>query len=144
MYLSSSTPHSPTPGTDYSVLQVDGSLNLGDATLSGVFGPGILNGDTFTIITATGGVTGTFSNPTALFISGQKFQIIYNPNSVQIKKVPANATVALTTSANPTVVNRRAGHPHRYGHPGGGGRADPDDRHGHVHGDQPRDVGQTG
>jgi autotransporter-associated beta strand protein len=100
----------PTAGTDYDQLRVNGTINLGGATLDGVFGSGIQLGDRFTIITTTGGVTGRFAEPFGpgvVFIQGQKFSVDYSdPNKVILEKILANATIGVASSANPSMLHQ--------------------------------------
>lgn len=104
--LATTTPGNPAVGTDYDQLAVNGTVSLNGATLTGTFGPGITFGDRFTIITATGGVTGRFAEPFGsgvVFIEGQKFTVDYsNPNQVVLQKIRANSTVTVTSSQNPS------------------------------------------
>ncbi len=104
--LSSSTPGSPTAGTDYDQVQLTGTIDLGGATLSGAFGTGVQFGDRFTIVTAPGGVTGKFAEPFGagvVFIQGQKFQVDYSdPTKVVLQKIRADVTVTVVSSANPS------------------------------------------
>src|SRR5262249_32123517 len=73
-----------TAGTEYDVLSATGSVDLGGSTLSAMIGGGFVPsvGDTFTIITSTGTISGMFVQGTAVTIGGQAFRITYNPNSV--------------------------------------------------------------
>ena len=64
-------------------------------------------GDTFTIVRTGGGnVTGRFAEPfgpNVAFIAGNKFQVDYrNPTQVVLRHVLADATVSLSSSANPS------------------------------------------
>jgi len=115
-----------SPG-DYSQLAVTGNINLGGtgsvapsktggggASLSGfigTLGTGVNIGDTFTILTTTGTVSGRFAEPEGevtpgglgiAFVGGQKFTVQYNPSSVVLQAVMENATVALTASVAST------------------------------------------
>ena len=104
--LASSTPGSPTAGTDYDQLQLTSTIDLGGATLSGAFGTGVQFGDRFTIVTAAGGVTGRFAEPFGagvVFIQGQKFRVDYSdPTKVVLQKIRADVTVTVVSSANPS------------------------------------------
>ena len=105
--LASGTPGAPAAGTDYDQLAVTGAIDLGGATLTGTFGSGIQFGDRFTIITATGGVTGRFAGPGTLFIQGEKFQIDYSdPTKVVLQKIRADVTAAVATSVNPSTLHQ--------------------------------------
>ncbi|MFO0936554.1 MAG: MBG domain-containing protein [Gemmataceae bacterium] len=104
--LSTTNPGSPVAGTDYDQLQVTGTINLGGATLTGTFGAGISLGDRFTIITATGGVTGQFAEPygqNVVFIQGQKFSVDYSDSTkVVLQKIRADVSVSMSSSMNPS------------------------------------------
>lgn len=95
----------PIPGVDNDLLAVTGTASLNNATLSGVFGPGIQLGDSFTILTATGGISGRFRElhgANVVFIEGHKFSVQYNPNSVVLTKILANiVNMNVTASLNP-------------------------------------------
>ena len=107
----SNAPGQPVAGTDYDQLQVSGPVTLGGAVLSGTFGPGIKIGDTFTLITATGGVSGRLAQPfgpNVTFINGRKFSVDYsNPNQVVLTNVLAKANIGLTSSVNPSTVGQQ-------------------------------------
>ncbi len=111
------------PG-DFSQLAVTGDIDLGgvgsatpsptgggEASLSGFIGTagtGVNIGDTYTILTTTGTVTGRFAEPYGevtpgglgiAFIGGQKFTVDYsNPQQVVLTAVMQDATVALSSS----------------------------------------------
>jgi len=107
--LSSSTPGSPTPGSDYDQLQVNGDIELGDAVLDAHYGSGIKINDVFTIITTTGQVHGKFqqfNNQDIVFVTGQKFTIEYQSDAVILHKVRADATVSMTSAPNPSTLNQ--------------------------------------
>ena len=94
------------PG-EYDQLAVNGNITLGGATLAGFVGSGVNLGDSFTILTTTGGtIQGTFAqpnSPNSVFVGGQKFNIVYTPTSVVLTSVRDTASVAITSSSNPSV-----------------------------------------
>lgn len=93
-----------TQGTQYDFLNVTGSTTLNGATLNLTFVGGFQNainaGDTFTILTAGSGLTGTFNSlPNgSVFMSNDgfaQFQINYTGNSVVLTSaVPEPTTIA--------------------------------------------------
>ncbi len=96
-----------TGAGQFDQLDVNGDIYLNNANLAGFVGSGVNLGDSFTIIQTTGGsVHGTFSTTGSagtVFVGGQKFNIVYNSNSVVITSVRDTATVGLSSSANPSV-----------------------------------------
>ena len=75
-------------GSDYSWMASAGQVNLGNSTLSlSLLGFTPSAGSTFTIITATNGITGTFSQGNSITVNGLKFNITYNANSVVLTRV---------------------------------------------------------
>jgi len=85
-----------TVGTGYDRLQITGNLNLNGATLSGIAVPGFLDTDSFTIITTTGTITGTFANaPLKVTLGSERFAVVYNAQSVVLKPI------VYTPSVNP-------------------------------------------
>jgi autotransporter-associated beta strand protein len=91
------------PG-NYSQLKTTGAVNLGGATLNATLGFPVTTNASFTLIQSTGAISGTFSQGTSLVLGGQKFQIVYNTNSVVL--VAANTTTTITSSANPANTNQ--------------------------------------
>ncbi len=96
-----------TPGDDYDQLAVSGAATVdGILDLSIAVGdaPGI--GDTFTILTAGGGVTGTFDSVVPAF--GYTFDVTYNASDivVEVLTVPNFDLVAINTdpTGDPIVV----------------------------------------
>src|SRR5205823_1485258 len=90
-----------TVGTQYDQLQVTGTTNLGGANLivslgSPLFVP-VTNVDSFTILTSTGPISGTFAQGNVIFVNGMKFGITYNQNSVVLNRIPADTSVAMTS-----------------------------------------------
>jgi len=90
----------PTPGTQHDRLNVTGAVNLGagtsslnGSTLNG-FAPTV--GQQFTIIQATGGVTGTFAQGNTIIFGGTTFNITYNANSVVLTAVSAASGVVVS------------------------------------------------
>lgn len=79
-----------TAGTDYSQLVTFGKVDLGNCKLD----LSILNGyapkagESLTVISAAGGITGTFSQGTSITVNGVKFTITYNKNSVVLTPTP--------------------------------------------------------
>lgn len=92
-----------TPGVGFDQLQVTGNIELGGAFLEGLTGPGVAIGDSFTIITATGLVTGQFEQGGVVFIDGKKYTIQYNDQSVVITRIKAEVVMQLASSSNPSV-----------------------------------------
>jgi autotransporter-associated beta strand protein len=96
-----------TPGngaSNYSQLKAGGAVNLGGATLDATLSFPLTTNTSFTLIQATGTITGTFAQGTSLVIGGQKFQIAYNTNSVVL--TPANVSATVAASANPATLNQ--------------------------------------
>jgi autotransporter-associated beta strand protein len=95
------------PGSGYDQLGATGSVRLaGNPTLVATAGFAAAIGNTFTILTSSGGITGTFNglpNNAMLNISGQTFQIAYTSNSVVLTRVVSAPTVTLTSSPNASV-----------------------------------------
>jgi hypothetical protein len=97
-----------SPGTGYDQLVVDGTVNLaGRSTLLASLGFSSAVGDSFTIVTAAGGITGTFNGlpNNALFdLNGTTFRINYTANSIVLTHVAAPAVhLALGVPPNVTV-----------------------------------------
>ncbi len=100
-----------TAGTQYDQLTVNGSANLGNATLLTSFGFNANVGDSFTLVTTTEGVTGTFKNAQGVtlndgdtFVANDRvFQIDYTANNVAINMIAFATGVDLTSSANPSM-----------------------------------------
>jgi autotransporter-associated beta strand protein len=99
---------------DFATLSVKGNINLGGAQLAGFIGPGLKIGDSYTILTATGGtISGRFAEPFGevtpgglgiAFVGGQKFLVDYSdPTKVVLTAIQQTATVALSSSVNPSV-----------------------------------------
>lgn len=89
---------------NYSQLKAGGAVNLGGAALSAALNFPLSTNASFTLIQATGTITGTFAQGTSIVINGQKFQIAYNTNSVVL--TAANTTSAVVSSANPATLNQ--------------------------------------
>ena len=99
-------------GVDYDQLNVNGSVTLGGALLSGSITPNVLTGDSFTIIQVTPGntITGLLSgmingvqttipaaNGFVFFGSPQeKFSVTYNTTSVVLTRVLKSVTISIT------------------------------------------------
>jgi hypothetical protein len=96
-----------TPGNgpnNYGQLKASGAVNLGGATLSATINFPLATNASFTLIQATGTISGTFAQGTSMVINGQKFQIAYNTNSVVLSV--ANTTTTVVSSANPATLNQ--------------------------------------
>ncbi len=90
---------------DYSVLALNGNLNINGASLGGFAGLGVHLGDTFTVLTTTGTITGAFASygkdtngEDIVFVGGQKFDALYTGQQVILTRVQATATVTLSSS----------------------------------------------
>jgi hypothetical protein len=84
----------------HDVLRVSGNVNLGGATLAPVLPGGYVPAgkhDSFTIIQATGNVTGTFAN-SQLTIGGIPFMVVYGPHSVTLVANHAPTLAAVSAS----------------------------------------------
>jgi autotransporter-associated beta strand protein len=97
---------SKTPSI-FDQLKVNGNINLGNAKLDGTVASTVLIGDTFTIISATGTVTGRFNglpNDGDVFtLGGRNVRINYTANSVTLTALEFTSTTTLTASPpNPT------------------------------------------
>jgi hypothetical protein len=90
--------------SNYSQLKAGGAVNLAGATLSATLGFPLTTNASFTLIQATGTITGTFAQGNSIVLSGQKFVIAYNTNSVVL--TAANTTSTLVSSANPATLNQ--------------------------------------
>ncbi len=80
MNINSTGGGSPTPGTDYDQLAVTGSMNLNNFTPVIFLGasPALTVGSAFTIITTTGGVSGTFT--AGVFAAADNTSYIFTPS----------------------------------------------------------------
>ncbi len=92
-------------GSHYDQLQATGNVNLGGASLTGQIGANFVSnvGDSFTILTATGTISGQFSQGDRVFFNGKKLTIAYNLRDVTITRVKADTTVSVAASVNPSV-----------------------------------------
>jgi large repetitive protein len=112
----SGTHPNPIAGADYDQLSVNGTVNLGGAMLAGSVGASVQAtpvGDNFTILQASGGVTGQFTGDLGgtigtvtdhVFLGGQKFLVTYNTNSVVLTHVLESlSSFTMTSSPNPSV-----------------------------------------
>jgi len=108
----SATHPDPIAGSDYNQLIVNGALNLNGANLSVVAGPGSILGDTFVLITATGGVNGAFTGfpstgtPGTLIANQQEFQVTYTSTQVILTKVAITTATSVASSSNPSQLNQ--------------------------------------
>ena len=100
------------PG-DYSVLALNGNLNINGASLAGFAGSGDNLGNTFTVLTTPGTISGTFASPgtdsngqAIVFVGGEKFDAQYptDHHEVILTRVAAVATVTLSASVSPSSV----------------------------------------
>jgi autotransporter-associated beta strand protein len=101
----------PVAGTDNDLLVANGNVNLGGAFLTGTAGPGIQIGDHFIILSyGTHTLTGMFAQGTSAFVGGEAFTIDYgntagafSPGNVVLLRVKNTATMAITSSVNPSI-----------------------------------------
>ena len=113
----------PVPGIDHDQLSVNGNVILGsgagtgaqNALLTGSPGPGIQILDQFTIVQATGTITGLFDgiiegvrNPIVdggtVFLNGQKFTVSYFTQSVVLtRQLAVFTSFTMTADNNPSV-----------------------------------------
>jgi autotransporter-associated beta strand protein len=106
------------PGVGNDVLIVNGNLNLGGtqipggggnnggAVLAGTTTANVNIGDSFTIIQATGTISGVFQelfNNNVAFVGGEKFFVTYNPHTVVLTRQINLATLTVKSSVNPSV-----------------------------------------
>jgi hypothetical protein len=69
-------------GSDYDQLNVTGTVALGGSNLVVTVGGTLFVGDTFTIISSTGAVSGMFAQGSSVSSGGNTFTITYNANDV--------------------------------------------------------------
>jgi autotransporter-associated beta strand protein len=96
-----------TPGIGFGELSVNGTTDLsGSPSLTvtlGSFVPSV--GSTFTPLTSTGAITGTFSglpNNSTLTVGGRMFTVTYQAGAVVLTVGTENTQTTLTSSANPS------------------------------------------
>jgi autotransporter-associated beta strand protein len=96
-----------TPGTGFSQLNVTGTVSLaGSPTLTvtlGSFVPTV--GDTFTPLSSTGPITGTFNglpDNAILTVSGRMIRVNYQVNAVILTAGTENTRTVVTSSPNPS------------------------------------------
>ncbi|HLJ94968.1 MAG TPA: Ig-like domain repeat protein [Gemmataceae bacterium] len=96
-----------TAGTGYSQLNASGNVDLTtNPTLNLTAGFAANIGDTFTIITSMGTLTGTFAglpNNSTIVANGQTFRITYSGTAVTLARTVSATTTVVTASANPSV-----------------------------------------
>ena len=106
------------PGEYNSLLNLTGDINLGNANLEGYVGPDVTPENSFTIISTTGTISGSFNEPYAttnspntVFVGGYKFTIeqvtVGSVTEIILTRELNSVTVILTSSANPSVYGRR-------------------------------------
>jgi autotransporter-associated beta strand protein len=96
-----------TAGAGYDQLNVTGTADLTanpNLNVSTLF-PG-MGADLFTILTTTGGLSGTFaglSDNSTISANGQMFRINYTANAVTLTKVVSPTSVVVTSAVSPSV-----------------------------------------
>ena len=98
-----------TPGDHDQLVVTSGSATLGGALNVSLFGAYTPNdGDMFVILTASGGVNGTFTNTNAndrIYVgNGLAFTVLYNANDVTLVADLLEADYAVTKTVDQTVV----------------------------------------
>jgi autotransporter-associated beta strand protein len=113
--LSNGTSGNPRPGVDYDVLTTTGNAIISGTVLSGNTGAGVQIGNTFTILQATGTVTGqlvetiggvqtALGNGSTALIGGLPYQIAYGAHNVVLTRVaPGPTSIVIVAAANPSV-----------------------------------------
>jgi fibronectin-binding autotransporter adhesin len=95
-----------TAGTSYDRLSTMGAVDLDGATLDLRLNFVSATGNTYTIVTTSGGVSGTFNglpDSTAIPVNGRLLQVHYAATDVVLTDVGApNSATTVTTSKNPT------------------------------------------
>lgn len=87
----------------HDLLTVNGSIDLGNATLAGFLDPALpLDGTQIPIIQGTA-IINRFAQGDGAFIGGQKVDIFYTSTAVYIAKARTVATLAISTIRTPTV-----------------------------------------
>jgi autotransporter-associated beta strand protein len=96
----------PTAGTGYEQVVVNGSIDLSNTALQVNLGFLAAPGDTFDLLHAAGGISGTFiglPNNTQFARGGGEFQITYTSTDVILTLLTARTATTLSSSANPSV-----------------------------------------
>lgn len=89
------------PGVVNGLLNVNGSINLGNASLDGIVNSaGFSLGNVVTIIHATGGVSGKFNTQAnnVAFVGGVKFKVLYLTNDVQLQRDQVKINMSLAAA----------------------------------------------
>ena len=84
-----------TPGNGYDQLQAGGSVDLAGATLTASLGFTSHAGDTFTVVSAGGALSGTFAglpNGSTTTIGGDTFRVNYTATTAVLTHIPGAAT----------------------------------------------------
>jgi autotransporter-associated beta strand protein len=99
--------------TSFSLLTVNGPVDLGSAALNATLGAGYTPsiGNSFVIMTATGTISNTFATTQTgfVFVAGMKFSIVIDnspvtgPNTVTVTRVKASTVTTIVSDHNPSV-----------------------------------------
>lgn len=96
-----------TAGSGFDQLTVNGTADLSQSPNLNLLVLFVAStGDTFTILTSTNGLTGTFAglpDDSTLTVNGQAFRINYSPNAVTLTRTASATTTVVTASVNPSV-----------------------------------------
>ena len=87
-------------GTNDTVVDTGGVVNITGATLNLTTSGTITDGEIFTILSASAGITGTFVNGSVVTVGGQSFNIIYTGTQVVL-----TAVASVSPSITGTVLN---------------------------------------
>jgi autotransporter-associated beta strand protein len=116
-FVPNSTYHVDLNGTavgSFDQLNVVGPVNLGGANLSATLNFHSVQGDTFDILHAAGGITGTFATASPLLLVDpttgitDAFQIIYTSTDVKLKNLGTNAKFTNRSITTPIAEGRSA------------------------------------
>ncbi|MEM1268949.1 MAG: DUF11 domain-containing protein [Bacteroidota bacterium] len=92
------------PGTGHGQLVISGTATLGGALNLDFAGP-LTDGDTFVILTAEDGISGTFTPSAAIYEDGFLATIEYSTNDVTVRVQRIDADYAVSMSASAPVVD---------------------------------------
>jgi autotransporter-associated beta strand protein len=104
------TLNSTTPDTGYGQLSVSGPVDLSaNPTLNASLSFASAVGDTFTILVASGGISGNLGklpDNTVLVAGGKTFRINYTATSVVLTQIQSLTTTALVSSVSPSALGQ--------------------------------------